>query len=274
MNTLSKICLGGLMLLISLTGCNQKALEEQNARLQTENDSLRILTEQTERITNAIFELSDSIAVMQDSAIAIAQDGALDDELALEQIRSIQDFIQERNAELQEFEREVTASGKKNRQLLGLVSKYRRQLEDKEREVAVLQSRIENLEFENQNLTAEVRTTKTRLTVSEESLAKRESELSEVQAEIAENEAEIKDAEMRAKSVRAELLKQQAETLELEADDLKTFLSKKKKLKKKELYQKAIEKYEEMLRLGDFTLVHQPDTKIKRLEAKIKKLGV
>lgn len=262
-------------LLFLLSACQNQELIEQNAQLKVENDSLKRVLTQTELITDALFNLSDSVQSMQDSVTLLSQQGALDKEALLGRVEAIKAYIRESDRQLARYQLQVVQSEGQNKKLLVLVRRYKEQIRAQEEKVALLQERIQNLEVENENLAGEVTKVREELSATSDTLTQQRQELVKKRQENLRKDSIIANKALEAAKVRAALLKKEAEALEEKADKINTLgILKKKKEEKKALYMQAIEKYREIIRLGDFSTLYHPQTRIFEIEEKIQKLGI
>jgi len=152
--------------LIVLIGCNQE-IKDENARLKTELDSLRMQSDNQEsdlaefmETFNAVQSNLDSIRAREES-IREVRDGSLENastarEQLISDIEAINSLIEENKSTIDDLRRKLAASRGDTRKFQKMVEGLNRQIEQKNEQIALLYTQLEEANFKISQLNTRV----------------------------------------------------------------------------------------------------------------------
>jgi chromosome segregation ATPase len=232
----TKIILGMTVIVAMLSGCDVKEKE----RLQSSNDSLRVelnAAQQSMATLQEVGTLLDSIDANR-AALRLTMVEGTNVQDYTARLKNINKYVGETEAKIASLEESLKKSNSSKSGYSATIKRLKTELEDANKQLAVLQEEGTKLRNENGVLISQV-------TVKDSVITEREQFIKVKEAELVTKEEEARTMSETARVEKADLFYQRAEALELVAKRTQ-FAPRKKKETKRE----ALELYKIALSLG------------------------
>jgi len=228
-----------------LWGCGNQEREQQ---LQSQIDSLETelqASQETAREMQEIGVLIDSIDANRQLLRADMVEGTSYKNYR-QRLEDIGKYVKETQARIAELEK----SAEKSQVYAATIRRLRRDLEERQQQIAGLEQEVSRMQSENRSLSRNLTERDSLISVNNETLRIREEDLAEL-------EARVEEINLQARNDQAQAFYKQAEALEVAAQRTK-FAPR----KKKETQREALELYRMALSLG----MEEAQQKVEQLE--------
>jgi uncharacterized protein YhaN len=225
------------------------------AELQSKVDSLQIELETSQRMAQTL----QDVGILMDSIDANRQllrinmvEGTTYDNYT-SRMNDLNNYVRETEKKISDLEKDLKKSRSSSAAFAATIKKLKADLENKSKEITLLQEQVERYRNENQNLVQTISLQESELNEKEELIRAKEQELALIEARIQELMISAKVSEADSYYARGEAIEEAANRTKLAPK------------KRKETYKEALELYRKSLSLGK----QEAQRKIAELEKKI-----
>ncbi len=185
-----------ILLLVSVALASCGISKEEHTALQEKYEVLSSEMEQQAELLVQVDGQMDSIGTLMDSIEVIEEDILIDLERGLRyddylaRLRSIQQYMERTNMELEQLEQAVAKSENQNRFYEKMISSYRKMLKEKDQTIEQLQTRVEQMQVEKDALVKTVDLQNDEIQVLQDEVERRQQELAQMEAELISSKGE------------------------------------------------------------------------------------
>jgi chromosome segregation ATPase len=228
-----------LAVLLIVSSCG---LKEENEQLKSRLASMEAKMETNEQLNNEMADQLNDVGAILDS-IQVTEVQITSDlekgtsyENYTEQIRTLNDYLENSKQQLAQMEEAMANSTVKNRALSATIAKLRTSVTEKENKIRAMEEQVERYRSENANLIRKV-------DLQRREIRERDQEIVEKRMAVQELEEKIETMLAEAKAAEASAYFAQAKGMEEAANRTKLAPRKKRRTYKKayDLYKKAFE---------------------------------
>ncbi len=230
-------------------------LKDENEQLKMQNEELEAQLSRAQAgvaTLEQIGVLMDSIDEMRD-VIQLDLEAGTSYEDYLQQMESLSQYVSETEEKLNNLERQFSQSSEKNSAYISTISRLKKDLSSKTKEIQELQDMVEGYKIENDQLLTMVELQEAEITNKTELIEQKKEELELLENRMVEIMAQAQISEADSYFARASAVEEAANRTKLAPK------------KKKETYMEAIELYKKAMALGNV----DAENKIKELEERI-----
>ncbi len=241
-----------LMIPFILFSCG---LKDENEQLKMQKEDLEAELARAQAGVSTLEQigvLMDSIDGMR-NAIQLDLEAGTSYQDYLKRMEELTKYVSETEAKLNGLEGQFSEASEKNKAYVSTISRLKKDLSAKTKEIQQLQEMVEGYKIENDQLLTMVELQEAELQSKEELIEQKKEELALLDNRMMELMVQSQVSEADAYFARASAVEEAANRTKLAPK------------KKKETYQEAIDLYKKAMALGNL----QAEVKIKELEAKI-----
>jgi chromosome segregation ATPase len=219
--------------LLIFASCGMKQLKDENEALKNELD----VTKKANQTLYEVGVLLDSIDANRDNLTVRLEQGTSYDEY-INRVKDLNNYVKNSEKKLNDLEASLKKADQSKSALAASVKKLRKELEDRNKYIAFLESQMNNIKVQKDSLVTITEVQKQQLSEMDQQIQQKTQELNLIEARIVEMMKQAKVSEADSYFERGAAIEEAANRTKLAPR------------KKKETYKEAIELYKKALELG------------------------